>query len=236
MLEMAYGREVCAAVARVPHGMGTLALRYLGLFRTNKRAMSGEKAAKLINELVPMMADARVRSKGRDWLVPIAQWREAIEGLLDVERRPKTLVLPLKDNNYLIAIVCNKANSAEAKAESASEAKRAGRTPNSPPLPLGEGRGEGIAAAPAKAPEPTAVPYIPAEIQAQIAKLRSKSTGKKPIEKPRQKVIILSGQYKGKYGNLLRANSAISTVALDESTQFAQRTIEVRNEQVGSIA
>lgn len=220
MLELANSKDVAAAVARVPGGMGPLVLRYLSLFRTKGKAMNAEKAAKLIGELADAMNDATVRKHGRDWSAPLDDWRAAIELLLAPETRPPTLDLPLTSNKYLVGVMTRKANNAEAKAEHKREAERARgiRTAPSPSPSGGGARGEGDTTErtvdiPAAQPTTTTRAglvnvrnMLPANIAARMGKPDAPDEPQHPmLEKP---VRVLVGTHKGHTGTCVRIEGA----------------------------
>lgn len=114
-------RKAVAAALKLPAPLGDLILRYLAFFRPSKRALSWDRAAKLLNELVEPIQAARVERHGRAWPAPIEYWREALEQMLD--RRDK-LQLPLKSHGYLFEIVAGLASKAEGRAETATEQQK----------------------------------------------------------------------------------------------------------------
>lgn len=113
-------REVSALAARLPADLGPLALRYITLFRPPKRVLPMHRAHKLLRELVEMMdAGAVVRSGKRVEASP-ALFGRAIEQMLAKD----ALQRPLKDHNYLRAVVMGQAPRAAAAAEDAAEAAK----------------------------------------------------------------------------------------------------------------
>jgi hypothetical protein len=82
--------------------------------------------AKLIEELLPMIREAKIERNGRIWNAPQDYWKMALAEM--IEKRDK-LTLPLKSHGYLLAIIENYSNKAEAKQEAQTEAQRGGRTP-----------------------------------------------------------------------------------------------------------
>ncbi len=107
-------RRAVAAAFKMPAPLGDLILRYIGLFRAPKRALSWDRAARLIDELLAPIQSGRVERHGRTWAAPIEIWKAAITEM--VERRDK-LQLPLKGHGYLFEIVAAQANKAEARDE-----------------------------------------------------------------------------------------------------------------------
>jgi hypothetical protein len=114
-------RKAVAVALKLPAPLGDLILRYMAFFRPSKRALSWDRAAKLLSELVEPIQAARVERHGRAWHAPIEYWRESLEQMLD--RRDK-LQLPLKSHGYLFEIVAGIASKAEGRAETATEQEK----------------------------------------------------------------------------------------------------------------
>jgi hypothetical protein len=114
-------RQAVAAALKMPAPLGDLTLRYLALFRPSKRALSWDRAARLLNELLEPIQAGRVERHGRTWAAPLDAWRDALEQML--ARRDK-LTLPLASHGYLFEIVAGGASKIEARNESAAEQKK----------------------------------------------------------------------------------------------------------------
>jgi len=110
-------RAAVAAALKLPAPLGDLMLRYMGLFRPLNRALSWDRAARLLGELQEPIHAAQLTRNGRVWPAPLETWRIALEQMLD---KRDTLTLPLKSHGYLFEIVAGLA----AKAEGAGERKR----------------------------------------------------------------------------------------------------------------
>ncbi|MCK5772021.1 hypothetical protein [Algiphilus sp.] len=113
-------REVAQLCARLPHQVGPLALRYLGLFRPRQRALAWSRARKLLTELVEFVEAGGVERHGRFWPAPPEVWASAMQQMLDNREK---LRLPLSGHGYLAEIVTGSADKAEAKAEREEEAE-----------------------------------------------------------------------------------------------------------------
>lgn len=111
-------RQAVAAALRLPAPLGELLLRYIALFRPTKRALSWDRAAKLLDELSAPIRAGQVERNGRIWAAPQESWRAALEEML--ERRDK-LTLPLKSHGYLFEIVAGFAAKGEARIEQQAE-------------------------------------------------------------------------------------------------------------------
>lgn len=107
-------RVAVAAALRLPAPLGDLILRYLALFRPDKRALSWDRAARLLTELLEPIHAAQLERNGRVWPAPLEAWRMALEQMLD---KRDTLTLPLKSHGYLFEIVAGAASRAEGGAE-----------------------------------------------------------------------------------------------------------------------
>lgn len=114
-------RRAVAAALKMPAPLGDLILRYIGLFRPTKRALSWGHAAKLLTELLGPIQAGRVERNGRTWAAPMEVWKAAIEQMLAQRDR---LTLPLKTHGYLFEIIAGHANKIEAQAEAKVEAQK----------------------------------------------------------------------------------------------------------------
>ena len=129
-------REAVMAALAIPAPLGKLLVQYLALFRPAQRQLSFDRVANLLNELLPMIAAAKIERNGRIWSAPQDYWKMAVEEMLG--KRDK-LTLPLKGHGYLLTIIEGYSNKAEAKAEAQTEARKGGHTPvggsRQPPSP-----------------------------------------------------------------------------------------------------
>lgn len=119
-------REAVMAALAMPAPLGKIMVQYLGLFRPAQRQLSFDRVANLINELLPMIAAARIERNGRSHSAPLEYWQMAMSDML--AKRDK-LTLPLKNHGYLLTIIEGYSLKAEAKTETQSEARRGGATP-----------------------------------------------------------------------------------------------------------
>lgn len=130
-------RRAVAAALKMPAPLGDLILRYIGLFRAPKRALSWDRAARLIEELLAPIQAGRIERHGRTWAAPAEAWRTALTEMLD--RRDK-LQLPFKSHGYLFEIIAGQANKSEARDERQTEEQKRGRAhrDSGESLPIGE--------------------------------------------------------------------------------------------------
>lgn len=121
------GRQAIAEAFRLTP-FGDLLLGYVKLFTPPKRALSNQRMAKLLQELMPLIREAKIERNGRIWSAPQDYWRMAISEMIS-KRDQGTLTLPLNGHGYLLTIIAGYSSKAEAAQESQSENTRAGRTP-----------------------------------------------------------------------------------------------------------
>lgn len=119
-------RDAVMVSMSLPAPLGGLLVQYLGLFRPPQRNLSLARVAGLLQELKPLIADAKIERGGRIWSAPQDYWKMALEEML---AKRETLTLPLKTHGYLLTIIAGYSNKAEAKQEATVEARRAGHTP-----------------------------------------------------------------------------------------------------------
>ncbi|MBL8499578.1 MAG: hypothetical protein JNL77_03175 [Nitrosomonas sp.] len=103
--------------------IGKLLLAYVQLFKPEKRAMTWGKAVKILDQLIPMIVEAKIEFKGRIWPAPQAYWEQAIEQMIDGREK---LTLPLSSHGYLFKIISGYADKTEGKRESQAEARKQG--------------------------------------------------------------------------------------------------------------
>lgn len=102
---------------------GDLLLGYVQLFKPEKRVLSMSRLVALLDEIIPMIKDAKINHKGRTWPAPHAYWESAIRQMLDGREQ---LRLPLKNHSYLLTIISGYADKAESKVETQTEARKQG--------------------------------------------------------------------------------------------------------------
>lgn len=107
---------------------GDLLLGYVKLFTPPKRALSNMRMGKLLEELLPLIREAKIERNGRILNAPQDYWRMALAEML-AKRDGGALTLPLKSHGYLLAIIEGYNLKAEARQEQQVEDRKAGRTP-----------------------------------------------------------------------------------------------------------
>lgn len=95
-------REAVAAALALPSALGERLLRYIGLFRPRGRALSWDRAARLLSELNVAINAAQIERNGRTYPAPVDYWKAAIDQMLDGRDK---LALPLKSHGYLFEII-----------------------------------------------------------------------------------------------------------------------------------
>lgn len=121
LLADATAREAVAAALALPAPLAGQVLRYLALFRPSQRALSWDRAAKLLQELLAAVKAAQVERKGRSWSAPLELWQAALDQMLAGREQ---LTLPLKSHGYLFEVVAGLASRAEARGEARQEERR----------------------------------------------------------------------------------------------------------------
>ena len=116
LIEHDAAREAIKLALEFPAPLGKQLLQYASLFKPAQRALSMDRFASILNELLPMIQAAQIERNGRAWPAP-----QAFETML--QSRDK-LALPLKSHGYLLEILVGSANKAEGKAEKQTEQGR----------------------------------------------------------------------------------------------------------------
>jgi hypothetical protein len=120
------GRHVLAQLLQLGVPMGALLVRYVGLFRPGKRALSMSRTLSLLAELWPDMQRQAITRKGREWPTTPGLWQQAIEQVL-AARDKGNLTLPLTSHGYLFEVLLGLVDKAEGQAERERENAQRGR-------------------------------------------------------------------------------------------------------------
>jgi hypothetical protein len=111
----ATARQALQASTKLPASVNSVLLAYLGLFRPSKQALRWSKSLKMINELSAMIAQGHIQIQGKVARpCPPHLWAQAMEAVAD---RRATLILPLKNHNYLRQVAYQIADQADAGRE-----------------------------------------------------------------------------------------------------------------------
>lgn len=84
--------------------VGRQVVKYLGLFRPEKRQLSWSKVATLLGELMPMIEAKAIKRNGVVYDAPHHVWESAIEKVIEARDMGK-LQTPLKSHGYLLEVV-----------------------------------------------------------------------------------------------------------------------------------
>lgn len=97
-------RQVVWAAAQVGGEVGKLAVQYIALFRPAKTALTFERMAKLLGELLPDMERGAISRNGLEYPAPPEAWIYGFRELLS-RRNVGSLKLPLKSHGYLYEVI-----------------------------------------------------------------------------------------------------------------------------------
>jgi len=118
LLADANARRAVLAAAELPGGLGERVVRYVALFRPRERALSWDRAAKLLEEMAAAIAAGQIERDGRAYPAPPEYWRTALDQMLDGRER---LALPLKTHGYLYEIIAGQSRRADQRAAERAE-------------------------------------------------------------------------------------------------------------------
>ena len=97
-------RQVVWAAAQVGGEVGKLAVQYIALFRPAKTALTFERMAKLLGELLPDMERGAISRNSLEYPAPPEAWIYGFRELLS-RRNVGSLKLPLKSHGYLYEVI-----------------------------------------------------------------------------------------------------------------------------------
>ncbi len=112
-------RRAVAAAMQISAPLAWRLMKYLALFRPERRQLTMQRVAALLDELLPMIRDARVPRGVRTYTVTVDDWKQALDTVL-ANRDAGTLRLPLKGHGYLLEV----ATAMVERFEAAEEEKR----------------------------------------------------------------------------------------------------------------
>lgn len=118
LLADANARRAVLAAADLPGGLGERVVRYVALFRPRERALSWDRAAKLLEEMAAAIAAGQIERDGRAYPAPHEYWRTALDQMLDGRAG---LALPLKTHGYLYEIIAGQSRRADQRAAERAE-------------------------------------------------------------------------------------------------------------------
>ena len=97
-------RQVVWAAGQVGGEVGKLAVQYIALFRPAKTALTFERMAKLLGELLPDMERGAISRNSLEYPAPPEAWIYGFRELLS-RRNVGSLKLPLKSHGYLYEVI-----------------------------------------------------------------------------------------------------------------------------------
>ena len=97
-------RQAVWAVAQVGGEVGKLAVQYIALFRPAKTALTFERMAKLLGELLPDLQRGAICRNALEYPAPPEAWLYGFRELL-ARRNTGSLKLPLKSHGYLYEVI-----------------------------------------------------------------------------------------------------------------------------------
>lgn len=121
LIEHDAAREAVRLALEFPAPMGKQLIQYTSLFKPAQRALSMDRFASIISELLPMIQAAQIERHSRIWPAPLPYWQQAFESMWITRDK---LTLPLKSHGYLLEVIAGYANKDEGKQERKSEQGR----------------------------------------------------------------------------------------------------------------
>lgn len=106
LIENEAARQALDAIVKISGGLLPPIVRYLALFRTEKRQLGFDKVARLLQELQPDLQRRQIIRNGQTYAAPPEAWGWAIEQVI-MARDNGTLKLPLKTHSYLYQVLSN---------------------------------------------------------------------------------------------------------------------------------
>lgn len=97
-------REALAAAFKLSGSLGSVTLRYLGLFRSESRDLSMDRVARLLGEILPDMEAQRISRGGQVYEAPLEAWLWAMTRAVEA-RDSGQLKLPLKTHGWLYEVL-----------------------------------------------------------------------------------------------------------------------------------
>lgn len=129
-LEEAENSRALAAALSFPDSLAVAVIPYINLFSPKNRSIAKRKLNRLLRELTGLIQSGQVSRRGMTYGAPQELWKSGLEDTLAAHDLG-SLVLPLKDHNFLCEVVWRKASKAAGKAERDREeqVKQRQRTP-----------------------------------------------------------------------------------------------------------
>lgn len=160
-------RQVLAEAIEAHGEYGRALLAYVGLHRPKQRALTWDKLARLVGELLAMRRAGEIVRDGKRHAMTDALWVEGFHAVRDAAG--KTLTLPLDGHGYLLAVLASLAERAQSAAEAEAMSRARGETPI--------GYSPAHAPAPGHAVEAAEGPFVPPPPEV-LERLRAFSAGR----------------------------------------------------------
>ena len=97
-------RQAVWAVAQVSGELGRLAVQYIALFRPARTALTFDRMAKLLGELLPDIERGAIYRDRMECIAPPEAWIYGFREML-AKRNSGSLKLPLKSHGYLYEVI-----------------------------------------------------------------------------------------------------------------------------------
>lgn len=116
-------RDAVLAALKLPRSLAAVLLQYLSLFRPEKRALTMDRVAVLLGELLVMINAGTIERDGKTHAIALKCWQQ---GLTEMVERNKTKPFnrPLKSHGYLFEVLIAAAASEAGRLEAKLEAQR----------------------------------------------------------------------------------------------------------------
>ena len=99
-------RDALVAITMMSDELTKTAIKYIGMFRPTSKDLSWSRVAKLLNEIMPMIASETVTRGGVTKKATREMWLDGMRECI-AARDAGRLSLPLKTHGYLLEIVSN---------------------------------------------------------------------------------------------------------------------------------
>lgn len=119
-LELQGARTALVTAMALSGELGRLMAHYIGMFKPGKRALSFERAEKLLAEIAPQIEGQVVLRRGAELPASREIWIAALRTIVE-QRDAGKIDLPLKSHGYLLEIVAASAQRGASKQEHAVE-------------------------------------------------------------------------------------------------------------------
>lgn len=120
-LELQAARGALVSAMALSGELGRLMAHYIGMFKPPQKALSLDRAERLLAEITPQIEGGVVMRRGAELPAPRELWIAALKTMIE-QRDSGKLELPLKTHGYLLEIVASTAQRGAARQEREVEA------------------------------------------------------------------------------------------------------------------